>query len=50
MALSNSETRIMKVVQAIHHQGDITYGMLGGGGIHCSYVTYISLLDIVLSL
>ena len=30
MALSNFDTRIMKVVQANHHKGDIRHGILRG--------------------
>ena len=30
MALTNFDTRIMKVVLANHHQGDIRYEMLRG--------------------
>ena len=40
MALSNFDTRIMKVVQATHHQGDIRYGMLRG--IQCSCMSLMS--------
>ena len=34
MALTNFDNRIMKVVQATHHQGDIRYEMLRG--VQCS--------------
>ena len=46
MALSNFDTRIVKVVQATQNQGNIRYGMLRG--IQCSYMSlYVSLLDII---
>ena len=42
MTLINFDTtRIMKVVQAIHHQGDVK------GHTVLMYFTYVSLLDIM---
>ena len=40
MALSNFDARIMKVVQATYHQGDIRYEMLKG--IQCSCMSLTS--------
>ena len=40
MELSSFDTRIMKVVQATHHQGDIRYRMLTG--IQCSCMSLMS--------
>ena len=40
MALSSFDTRIMQVVQATHHQGDISYGM--SRGIKCSCMSLMS--------
>ena len=41
MALSNFDTKIMKVVLATHHQGDIRYRMSRGHTIFIP-VTYVS--------
>ena len=40
MALSSVDTRILKVVQVTHHQGDIRYGM--SRGMQCSYMSLLS--------
>ena len=40
MALGNFDTRILKIIQATHHQGDIKYGMLRG--IQCSCMSLMS--------
>ena len=40
MALSNFDTKIMKVIQATHHQGDIRYGM--SWDIQCSCMSLMS--------
>ena len=40
MALSNFDTRIMKVVQVTNHQGDVRYRMLRG--IQCSCMSLMS--------
>ena len=37
MALSNFDTRIIKVVQVTHHQNYIRYGV--SQGIQCSYMS-----------
>ena len=40
MALSNFDTRVIKVVQATLHQGDIRYGM--SRGMQCSCMSLMS--------
>ena len=40
MALSNFDTRMIKVVQATHFQGDIRYGM--SRGIQFSCISFMS--------
>ena len=40
MAIGNFDTRIMKVVQATPHQGDIRYGM--SKGMQCSCMSLMS--------
>ena len=40
MALSNFDTRVMKVVLVTHHQGDISYEMLRG--VQCSCMSLMS--------
>ena len=40
MAIGNFDTRIMKVVQATSHQGDIRYGM--SKGMQCSCMSLMS--------